>query len=100
MKKSPLLMASLVAVAAFSLAVVPRAFADDEGSNGSNWGGATAFFAQIEPGTQGDHARDQEEPRDGLGNLKNSFGGDWCGFLDFLDGFDDDAVLTCEEQAE
>ena len=103
MNNSKIVMASIVAVAVFSIAVAPiapSAFADPLGSNGVNWGAASAFFAQIEPGNQGEHASDQEEPRAGLGNLKNAFGGDWCAVLEFLDQFDDAAVLTCEEQGQ
>ena len=94
-------MASIVAVAVFSIAtapIAPSAFAEQLGSNGVNWGTATAFFAQIEPGTQGEHASNFDIPREGLGNLKQAFGGDWCALLDFLNGFDDAAVLTCDEQ--
>ena len=104
MKNSRIMMASIVAAAVFSIAaapIAPNAFAADPlGSNGVNWGAATAFFAQIEPGNQGEHASDQEEPRTGLGNLKQAFDGDWCGVLEFLNDFDDEAVLTCAEQEE
>jgi len=103
MKTTKLLMASIVAVAVFSIAVAPiapSAFAVPLGSNGENWGQATKFFAQIEPGNMGEHSSSQDEPRAGLGNLKNAFGGDWCAVLEFLNGFDDAAVLTCAEQAE
>ena len=104
------MMASIVAVAVFSIAaapIAPNAFAADPlGSNGVNWGAATAFFAQIEAGNQGEHASDQDEPRTGLGNLKNAFDGDWCAVLDFLEDPDgdgvpdfDEEVLTCSEQA-
>ena len=101
MKTTKFLMASIVAVAVFSIAaapIAPSAFAEQLGSNGVNWGTATAFFAQIEPGTQGEHSSSFDTPREGLGNLKQAFGGDWCALLDFLNGFDDASVLTCDEQ--
>lgn len=101
MKNTQIVMASIVAVAVFSIAVAPitpSVFADPLGSNGENWGQATKFFAQIEPGNMGDHSSSFDNPRAGLGNLKNFFGGDWCLLLDFLNSLDDDAVLTCAEQ--
>jgi len=89
-------MFALPALAAIMVVgtIGPAFAADPLGSNGENWGAATAFFAEH----QGEHASSQEEPRTGLGNLKNSFDGDWCGVLDFLNDFDDESVLTCAEQ--
>jgi len=104
------IMASIVAVAVFSIAVAPiapSAFADQLGSNGKNWGAATAFLAQIEPGHMGEHSKykdcDFADPAPGctgVGNLKKLFDNDWCGLLDFLNVFSDEEVLTCSEQAE
>jgi len=111
MKTSQKVMASIVAVAVFSIAVAPiapSAFADPTFTPGKeNWGQATKWLAQQYPGAMGEHSSEKDcdfvdggEPGcTGLGNLKKEFGS-WCALLDFLDGFDDEVVLTCEEQAE
>lgn len=99
-------MASIVAVAVFSITVAPiapSAFADPEFTPGEeNWGKATKWYAQHYD--MGEHSKNSDfngdEPgRVGLGNLKNELGS-WCNLLDFLNGIDDEAVLTCAEQAE
>lgn len=105
MQFTKFVMASILAVAAFSIALTPSAFA--VGSNGENWGEATVFLAQIEPGQMGEHSKykdcDFADPAPGctgIGNLKNLFDNDWCLLLDFFNAFADDEVLTCAEQEE
>jgi hypothetical protein len=76
-------MASIVTMAVFSIAtasIAPSAFA--EGSNGSFWGQASSELGQS--GNMGSHSSSFDEPRTGLGNLKNTFNGDWCQLLGFL----------------
>lgn len=80
MTKTKLVLASILAVAVFSIAAAPLtqdAFA--AGSNGDQWGQATKDFAPL-----GEHSSSFDTPRTGLGNLKNMFGNDWCGLLGFL----------------
>ena len=111
MKNSKTFMASVVTMAIFSIAIIPMAqsaFAEPDFTPGEeNWGKATKWLAEQEVGAVGDHSStkdcdfvDEGEPGcTGLGNLKNEFGS-WCALLEFLNEFDDDAVLTCAEQSE
>lgn len=76
-------MASILAVTVFSIATAPLAQdAFAAGSNGNFWGQASSDLAKS--GEMGSHSSSFGTPRTGLGNL---FGGDWCGLIFALTGF-------------
>ena len=90
-------MASIVALAVFSIGLAPIVPAFAEGSEGKAWGEVTSEGAVADGQATGQHASDpngsgssnddrfsSDDPgRDGLGNLKN-LTGDWCELADFL----------------
>ena len=102
MTKTKLVLASILAVAVFSIAMAPIAPSAFAAVNGAEWGKATSNFAPL-----GEHSRPGTIPADGgsgpgfppydvnpltgepdkpgrigLGNILNGlFNGDWCEFL-------------------
>ena len=80
-------LASVMAMSA--IATVAIAPASAEGSQGSCWGEATADFTPL-----GEHSSSFDEPRTGLGNLKNLLG-DWAGLLGFLESASGQELSDC-----
>jgi hypothetical protein len=101
MTRTRLVMASLLAVAVFSIAATPGALAQSnsfthgttdpdsfDNSDGMWWGFFTQEEATDSGRSFGEHASSSggfaaDPGRDGLGNLSQATGG-WCGLLVFL----------------
>jgi hypothetical protein len=80
-------LASMLGLSAFAaLAIAPAAA---QGSEGSCWGEATADAVPL-----GEHSSGFDEPRTGLGNLKNIFE-DWAGLLGFLETASGEELSDC-----
>jgi hypothetical protein len=80
-------LGSVLALSGFAaIAMTPAAAA---GSDGSCWGDATANAVPL-----GEHSSSFDEPRSGLGNLKNTFG-DWAGLLGFLETTSGEELSDC-----
>ena len=112
MIKTKLVMASILAVAVFSIAAAPLAqdaFAEsnsvthgsqagtsfDNSGGGATWGANSAAFGQS--GIMGSHSSSSggflaDPGRDGLGNLAQLTGG-WCGLITFLNLFSGTLIL-------
>ena len=111
MIKTKMVMASILAVAVFSIAAAPLAqdaFAASnspthgseagnnfDNSGGAIWGANSAAFGQA--GIMGSHSSSQsgfaaDPGRDGLGNLAQFTGG-WCSFVNFLNMFSGNLIL-------
>ena len=80
-------LASILALSAFAAVAIAPASA--QGSEGSCWGEATANSVPL-----GEHSSSFDEPRSGLGNLKNTFG-DWPGLLGFLEEASGEELSDC-----
>ena len=84
------IIVALGSVLAFSaFAAIPTTPAVAAGSEGSCWGDATANAVPL-----GEHSSSFDEPRSGLGNLKNTFG-DWAGLLGFLETASGEELSDC-----
>lgn len=80
-------LATVLALSAFVAVAISPASA--QGSKGSCWGEATADAVPL-----GEHSSSFEEPRAGLGNLKNALG-DWSGLLGFLESASGEELSDC-----
>ena len=88
---------ALAAAGVLALAAAPSAFADQP-ADPNCWGGASADFAQSEPGALGEHSSSPppidltpDRPgRAGIGNVARALGGDHPSDAAALLGFDCD----------
>ena len=80
-------LGSILGMSAFAaIAIAP---ASAQSSEGSCWGAATADAVPL-----GEHSSGFDEPRTGLGNLKNTFE-DWAGLLGFLETASGEELSDC-----
>lgn len=80
-------LATFLVASAFAAIATAPAFA--QGSEGACWGEATVDATPL-----GEHSSSFDEPRTGLGNLKNLVG-DWAALLGFLETLSGEELSDC-----